>query len=161
MIKKIVSGGQRGADQGGLDAGYCCDIETGGWAPKGYLTLDGYTPNLSLFSVKEHNSPYYAPRTFANVKDSDGTIRFAYDFNTKGELCTLKAINQYKKPYFDVDLNKEITNEIINDIIDWIRVNKIEILNVAGNAGNTKDKSLDIHFKVRDCLIKVLKRLSV
>lgn len=76
-------------------------------------------------------------------------------------MCTLKAINQYKKPYFDVDLNKEITNEIINDIIDWIRVNKIEILNVAGNAGNTKDKSLDIHFKVRDCLIKVLKRLSV
>jgi hypothetical protein len=32
MLKKIVSGGQTGADQAGLKAARAAGIETGGWA---------------------------------------------------------------------------------------------------------------------------------
>ncbi|MFC1451929.1 YpsA SLOG family protein [Verrucomicrobiota bacterium] len=35
MISKIVSGGQTGADVGGLDAAMYCGLPHGGWCPKG------------------------------------------------------------------------------------------------------------------------------
>lgn len=41
MIEKIVSGGQTGADQGGLEAAEELGIPTGGWAPAGYYTEQG------------------------------------------------------------------------------------------------------------------------
>jgi hypothetical protein len=37
MLEKVVSGGQTGADQGGLRAARLAGIPTGGWAPKGWL----------------------------------------------------------------------------------------------------------------------------
>ena len=44
MIKKIVSGGQTGADRAGLDAAIECDVEYGGWLPKGRTAEDGILP---------------------------------------------------------------------------------------------------------------------
>jgi hypothetical protein len=35
MIKKIISGGQTGADQAGLDVAVELNIPHGGWIPKG------------------------------------------------------------------------------------------------------------------------------
>ena len=40
-IKKIISGGQTGADQGALDAAIKYDFPHGGWIPKGRLTERG------------------------------------------------------------------------------------------------------------------------
>lgn len=135
MIKRIVSGAQTGSDQGGLHAGARLGIETGGWIPKGFLTENGPDPSLGeKFGIKEHSSPLYPPRTFANAKDSDGTIRFAVNFETAGEKCTLKAINQYKRPYFDVDVADPCTPQ---KVADWILDHKIEVLNVAGNREKT------------------------
>ncbi|MDX2420805.1 MAG: putative molybdenum carrier protein [Nitrospirota bacterium] len=34
MITKIISGGQTGADRGGLDDAIHCDWPHGGWCPK-------------------------------------------------------------------------------------------------------------------------------
>jgi len=39
------------------------------------------------------------------VRESDGTIRLAFDFTSRGEKCTLTAIKDYGKPYIDVDLS--------------------------------------------------------
>lgn len=36
MIKKVISGGQTGADQAGLLAARVCGVDVGGTAPKGY-----------------------------------------------------------------------------------------------------------------------------
>jgi len=43
-ITKIVSGGQTGADRGGLDAAIYCDVPHGGWCPKGRKAEDGRIP---------------------------------------------------------------------------------------------------------------------
>lgn len=142
ILKKVISGGQTGADQAGLYAARYMNINTGGWIPKGYKTKSG--PNLSLkkFNLTQHASDKYAPRTELNVKESDGTIRFAYDFKSPGERCTLKAIRKYHKPYLDINLNNlEINDQLINKICEWIVLNKIKVLNVAGNA-NSKSKSV-------------------
>jgi len=41
MIKKIVSGGQTGADRAALDVALKFNIPQGGWIPKGRKTEDG------------------------------------------------------------------------------------------------------------------------
>jgi len=129
-LRKVISGGQTGADIAGVIAADLAGIETGGWAPPGWLTEKGPDANLAEYGLKEHHIKGYVGRTYANAEDSDGTIRFAADFNSPGEICTLKAIEKYGKPHFDVDFNNPPPT---TEVVDWIRDNKIEVLNVAGN----------------------------
>ena len=41
MIRKIISGGQTGADRSALDVALKLEIPHGGWIPKGRLAEDG------------------------------------------------------------------------------------------------------------------------
>jgi hypothetical protein len=153
QVKKIISGGQTGADEAGLIAGKLVGLETGGWMPAGFRTSEGRKPEFKeLYNIQEHSSYYYSPRTFKNAKESDGTVRFASDFSTAGEICTLKAINQYKRPYFDVDINKSLSEQVIG-FRSWLKCNCIKTLNVAGNS---EKSSPDIKQKVVVFLQKVL-----
>jgi hypothetical protein len=87
-----------------------------------------------LYNLVEHDSDSYVPRTLQNAKDGDGTIRLAGDFNSRGEILTLKGIKQYNKPHFDVDLTDPPP---VADFINWLTEHKIEVLNVAGNSEQT------------------------
>jgi len=136
MLIKIISGGQTGADRAGLIAARNFNIDTGGWMPKGYKAHDGYHPEFSqLYNIKEHSSPQYPPRTALNVKESDGTIQFASNFNSPGELLTSKMIIQYNKPRMLININTKLTKP--DDVINWIIENKIKTLNIAGNSERT------------------------
>jgi len=128
-LVKIISGGQTGADQAGLQVAEAFGIPTGGWAPKGWITSRGPNPNLlrDRFKLQEHPGGYPA-RTFANAKESDGTIRLAHDFTTAGERCTLNGIREAGRPHFDVDLAHPRPAE---EAVAWIREHGIRILNVA------------------------------
>jgi hypothetical protein len=131
-FNKLVSGGQNGADLAGLIVAKKFGITTGGWIPKGFKTLNGPKPEYAiLYGIQEHSAVTYPPRTYANVKDSDGTIRFAFDFTSAGEVLTKKAIDQYKKPYIDVDVLNPIPSQ---NVAGWIVENNIGVLNVAGNS---------------------------
>jgi len=102
MILQIVSGGQTGADQGGLEAGLALGIPVGGWAPKGWLTENGPDPTLeSKYGMKEHAIPGYPARTLANVQDSDCTIIFG-NLRSAGSLLTRELCVENKKPYIDI-----------------------------------------------------------
>ena len=80
MLKKIISGGQTGADQGGLEAAEKLSLSTGGKMPRGFKTEDGPDPKLaSRFGLGELASAEYPPRTRYNVVDSDGTVIFGRD----------------------------------------------------------------------------------
>lgn len=135
MLTKVISGGQTGADIAGLLAAKNFGIETGGTMPRGFLTQAGPKPEYAnQFGIVEHNSPKYPPRTIKNVSDADGTIRLAYDFNSPGERLTIKAVQDMKKPYIDVDLrNPRPTKEVA----EWINRHTIKVLNVAGNSERT------------------------
>jgi len=135
MLKKVISGGQTGADIAGVATAKKFGYETGGMMPKGFKTLAGSRKDYAaLYNMTEHTSSAYPPRTYFNVKNSDGTLRFAYDFGTSGELCTVKAIVQYKKPFIDVNLIGPIPAQ---QVADWILQNNIETLNIAGNSEKT------------------------
>lgn len=150
VIKMVCSGGQVGADQGGVAAAYDLGIKTGGVAPKGYRTLYGPNPKLKALGLVEHESWEYKPRTWDNVQNSDGTIRFAYNFESPGERCTMGAIMKYAKHHLDIDLYElEMGNYLPFDFVEWVDGNNIEIVNVAGNAGKNREESSKIFSLVR------------
>lgn len=85
MIERVISRGQTGADQTGLLATALYVIKTGDWMPKGFLTKTGPRPDLAeLYGVREHaTSDKYSDRIEPNVRQSDGTIRFAAHFGSR------------------------------------------------------------------------------
>ena len=147
MIKKIISGGQTGADRGALEAGKKLGIETGGTAPKGYRTEKGSDYSLKNFGLIEHESFEYPPRTIKNIQDSDGTVWFG-NTNSPGAKLTLSMVNKYDK--------KSITNPDTPEILrNFIEFYNIKTLNVAGNR---ESKNPGIQKLVEEFLIKSFKR---
>ena len=123
--KKIISGGQTGGDQGGLDGATRCGIPTGGWMPKGCLTEKGPRRDLlEKYGMREHRSPRYPDRTWANVRDSDGTVWFG-KLNSAGYHCTHDACDHFHKPW------AVITS--VSALREFVEKFDIKILNVAGN----------------------------
>ena len=153
VLNEVWSGGQRGADQGGLAAAHDLGLKTGGYAPKGWMTRNGPLPELEVLGLIEHSSPKYPPRTFANVKGTDGTIRLATDFSTAGERLTFEAIQQYEKPFLDIYLLEELSPPEVT--AEWIVTNNISKLNVAGNSGETREEATLIFQVVRKYLTLV------
>lgn len=150
ILEKVISGGQTGADYAGLAAAKECGFETGGWMPLGFKTLRGPRPDYQkTFGIQEDTKSDYASRTAKNVRDSDGTIRFATDFKSPGEICTLKAINKLRKPYLDIPLPYQ--DEDVSKIISFILENDIRTLNVAGNADRGQSA---YHFRLTYSLLK-------
>jgi len=145
MINKIISGGQTGADIGGLLAAKELNIPTGGTAPKGYRTELGSNFDLrDIFNLSEHSSDKYPPRTAANVKNSDGTVLFG-NMNSPGCKMTIKFCQQMNKPY--------IINPSVNQLREWINLNNIRILNCAGNR---ESKNIGIQERVKNHLVRAL-----
>lgn len=137
-LRKVISGGQSGADIAGLEVAKKFGLETGGIMPFGFKTLDGCRPEYKgMYCLTTHKSSSYVPRTRANVRDSDGTIRLAFNLESRGEICTLKAIKDYGKPWIDVDFSSNSAKQTIEPVVEWLYRNEIEILNVAGNAEQT------------------------
>ena len=117
MITKIISGGQTGADRGGLDAAIHYSLPHGGWCPKGRKAEDGIIP--AQYHLKEMASPEYLPRTKANVFDSDATVIFTYGPPIGGSLKTITYAHHLEKPYHEVDLSRT-TPKTIREIMMWL-----------------------------------------
>jgi len=142
MLKKIISAGQTGADVAGLIVAKQFGLETGGWMPKGFLTQSGPRPEWAeQYGLTEHNSAKYPPRTYSNVKDSDATIRIAHNMHSPGEICTLNAIRQYKKPHIDVEFGNypihDAPSVSAETVVEFLEKHDVKVLNVAGNSEKT------------------------
>ncbi len=148
MIRKIISGGQLGADMAGLDAGIELGIElgieVGGTASHGYIQSTGpkskdRVVNIELqskYGLKEGQitkkqgqyGPYddiYIQRTIANAQEADGSIWFG-NRNSPGGKLTLGHIAQKGKP-------TPLINPLPEQIMPWMTLNNIEVVNIAGN----------------------------
>ena len=74
---KIISGGQTGADQAGLDWAIHHGVAYGGWCPKGRRSEDG--PISPAYELVETPKATYLQRTEWNVRDADATVIFTLD----------------------------------------------------------------------------------
>ena len=156
-IYKIVSGGQTGADIGGLTAAGALGLQTGGFAPKGWLTEDG--PQESLlrsFGLIECEEEGYSARTRRNVTHSDGTVLVG-DYQRGGSRLTYETANELNKPVFTVahPITDTERDMLVDEFRGWLELHEIGILNVAGNR---ESQSPGIAEFTRSFLVKALSR---
>ncbi len=132
-VAKIISGGQTGADQGGLDAAIHRSLPHGGWCPKGRKSENGVIP--AKYLLQEHKSTDYLARTKANVMDSDATVIFTFGELEGGSLKTAQFAQKHNKPYLHVNLAQLSRPESIQAVIEWLQEACPDscALNVAGS----------------------------
>ena len=104
-ITKIISGGQTGADRGGLDAAIVYGVPHGGWCPKGRISEDGTMP--LKYDLKEMTNKNYLKRTEANVVDSDATVIFTQGKLSRGSKRTVYFCQEHGKPWLHIDLDRD------------------------------------------------------
>jgi hypothetical protein len=129
--EKIISGGQTGADLGGLVGAERCGIQTGGAAPKNFKTEVGCQPVLqSRFNLHAHASSHYEGRTRENILNSDGTLIFATQPGSAGTKLTIRICAEENKPWCLIDPNRDTAVFEIRKFVENLRP---QILNIAGN----------------------------
>jgi hypothetical protein len=127
---KIISGGQTGVDRAALDVALKHEIECGGWCPTGRLDEFGRIPDQ--YPVQELDAGGFTERTFQNVKDSDGTVMIYPGKLGGGTEQTVHFSQELQRPHESIDASEVSAEEAARLIRDFVRKNRIEILNVAG-----------------------------
>ena len=130
MIKKIITGGQTGADRAALDVALKFGIPHGGWIPKGRKTEKGPLPEKYL--MQEMPTESYEARTEQNVLDSDGTLIIARGKLTGGTDYTRQMTLKHKKQLLGIDLNLISHFDGASLAASWIKLHRVQVLNVAG-----------------------------
>jgi len=127
VVQRIVSGGQTGVDRAALDAAIELGIEHGGWCPQGRIAEDGVIS--ADYRLREADSPEYPVRTERNIVDSDGTLILFRERLFGGTELTRRLAVKCEKPHFLVDLAGDVDLAAVRQ---WLAMNKIHVLNVAG-----------------------------
>jgi hypothetical protein len=125
MVVKIISGGQSGADQGGLYGARDVGIPTGGFAPYSFLTEGGSAPWLSTKFGLEDSGVGYRERTEKNVKASDITLWFGTSSGSAGFWATRNAAMKFGKIF------KETKTIDIRELS--VLMDRYKVVNIAGN----------------------------
>ena len=130
--RKIISGGQTGADRGALDFAIAHGIERGGSCPRGRLAEDGPIP--ARYKLQELASAEYPPRTRRNVKDADATVIFdqAGRKAPRGTALTVRCAKAAARPYVVLHGFPAVAAGAAA-LTDFLSEQQPGILNVAGN----------------------------
>ena len=131
-LRKLVSGGQTGADRAGLDAGLFLGIAIEGWCPQGRRAEDG--PIDLKYPLKETKARGYQVRTEWNVRDTDGTLLLVWQkvIPRGGTELTSKFAKKHNKPCHVVDVSVPPSKTSLQETRKWICDNNIAELNIAG-----------------------------
>lgn len=154
-LKQVISGGQTGADLGGLLAAEWIGIPTGGMAAAGYKTERGKQPLLGTrFKLEQHSSSQYPPRTEHNVQHSCVTIVFASNLASAGTKATVNFTVKHNKEYLLVDVN----TPDVDAIVAFLKKTNPSVVNIAGNRESV---SAGITKQTRKVLYKALSKFLV
>ena len=130
MLKKIVSGGQTGADRGALDAALARGFPCGGYCPAGRRAEDGPIPDR--YPLEELAARSYKARTRRNVDFSDATLIVAAEPLTGGTRLTADHAEKTGRPWMVVDPATFASASTRDRLSEWVQENGVEALNVAG-----------------------------
>lgn len=131
MLRKIVSGGQTGADRAAWDVALERGVEIGGWVPRGRLAEDGVIPDR-YGGLRETGSPDPAVRTVMNVRDSDATLVVSHGPLSGGSLVTFREAIRRGRPVLHLDLTTLAHADAAAKLREWLRDVDPATLNVAG-----------------------------
>jgi len=184
ILTKVISGGQRGADRGALEAAKRAGLATGGWIPRGFRTSDGSDPSLGeRFGLREIPVPQtssagaYIARSQRNVESADATLAFRMT-QSRGTDRTIgyaqsrrwidgkipnKAVGEaaasigYRPCLVVTKLEPRAT--IVAAIVAFIRRHRVHSLNVAGHRQTTAPYD-DFEAKIGSLLDEVFAALA-
>lgn len=135
-LRKIISGGQTGADRAAFDFALENEIEIGGFVPKGRRAEDGKISEKYV-SLTETSTRNYAERTELNVQNSDATLIVSHCKLTGGSLLTKKFAKKHQKPFLHVNFSESSMEELIRKTRKWLVSVKCKTLNIAGPRHST------------------------
>ena len=151
---KIISGGQTGVDRAALDVALRHGIECGGWCPAGRLDELGKIPDR--YPVQELSRSGFTERTLQNVKDSDGTVVIYPGELRGGTEQTVRFCVELERAYQLIDASRVATEDAVKLIANFVRKNKIDILNVAGPRQSEWPEGYDYSSRVLDIFLTAL-----
>ena len=156
MNLKIISGAQTGADVAGLWAAKLFGIPTGGYAPNGFLTLDGNHPEMAkTFGIKEHPKTGYRDRTISNIYAANLTIILSEKMSP-GTKLTINTCAKTNAEHFILTLDSsDMGASIVNSHVDFVieRVRALHmvldpmVINIAGNSTKNSPRTFEFVFK--------------
>ena len=130
---KVISGGQTGIDILGVQLAKEYGLPTGGTIgmyPNGKYVIEADDAiDRSQFGFTTTDNTYYPYRTSQNVQNSDGTIYFKTDDDSRGYQATRREAMKYNKPFLENPAS-------VDDAYKFITDNNIKTLNIAGNRGS-------------------------
>jgi hypothetical protein len=151
---KIISGGQTGVDRAALDVALKHGIESGGWCPTGRLDEIGRIPDR--YPVEELEDGGFIERTLQNIKDSDGTVIIYPGKLSGGTEQTLHFCVEQRRLHELIGASNVSTQKAAQLIADFVRENKIDILNVAGPRASEWPEGYDYAYRTLDSFLDAL-----
>jgi len=155
MINKFISGGQTGAERAALDVAINLGISHGGWISKGRITEKGPLP--VKYRLLEMPTDSYPQSAEQNVIDSDGTLIIARGKFTGGTDYIRRMTLKHKKQLLGIDLAQTRLYEAASLIASWIKMRRIEILNVAGPRASEDQQIYSDVITILEHAIQILK----
>lgn len=134
MVRKIISGGQTGADRAGLDFAIEVGLAHGGYVPKARKAEDGRIDEK--YRLVELSSSSYPERTKRNVRESDGTVILSLNEKLSGgSALTLSYAQHARKPVLHLhnsDPSRDPLPRQVRQLKEFLESKAIQVLNVAG-----------------------------
>jgi hypothetical protein len=154
MIKKVISGGQSGAERAALDVAIKLGIPHGGSIPGDRKTDDGVLPAQDRLQGMPPAGD--SASIEKNVVESDGTLIIARE-KLAGRVDDSRRMTlRHHKQLLGVDLNQTHHYEAASLIASWIDMQRIEVLNVAGPRAGEDPEIYDDVFRILEQAIQIL-----
>ena len=141
-------------DRAALDVALKHGIESGGWCPTGRVDEIGRIPDR--YPVEELEDGGFIERTLQNIKDSNGTVIIYPGKLSGGTEQTLHFCVDQRRPHEVIDASNVSTEKAAQLIAEFVRENKIDILNVAGPRASEWPEGYDYAFRTLDSFLDAL-----
>ena len=138
-------------DRAALDVALRRGTECGGWCPARRLDEFGKIPDH--YPVQELQGGSFAERTLQNVKDSDATVVIYLAELRGGTEQSVRFCVELERPYQLIDASTIATEDAAKLIVDFVRKNKIDILNIAGPRQSEWPEGYDYVSRVLDIFL--------
>jgi hypothetical protein len=130
MLRKIISGGQSGAEKAALDTAKKFNLDHGGSLIFGKKSEhDSFSEVYQLNDIETENR---SKKIEQNIIDSDATLIISHGLLTGLSLITQKIASRLNKSWCHIDLMEMDEFEGAVILHEFIDDNDIEVLNVAG-----------------------------
>lgn len=157
-LKRVISGGQTGVDQGALDAAIDGGVDHGGSVPVGRKTEAGRLPER--YRMEELSTGNYPDRTAKNVRDADGTLIISHGSLTGGSSLTRQFAERYGRPCLHLDLDQQEFDNAVDRVVHWLEKHLIQTLNVAGPRASSDPHIHELTYRLVSSVIERLKGMS-